>query len=44
MCGSHQGAGINCIRPIKGEKYGGICYGKKSSEIDSKMLMEYEIK
>ena len=27
MCGSYDGAGVNCIRPLKGEQYGAVCYG-----------------
>ncbi len=26
MCGSYDGAGVNCMKPLKGEKYGAICY------------------
>ena len=43
MCGSHQGSGVNCIRPIKGEKYGANCYGKKPP-LDNNLLKMYEIK
>lgn len=28
MCGSYNGAGVNCMAPLKGEKYGAICYSK----------------
>lgn len=28
MCGSYDGAGVNCMKPLKGEKYGAICYSK----------------
>ena len=28
MCGSYDGAGVNCTKPLKGEKYGAICYSK----------------
>lgn len=38
LCGSLNGAGVNCIKPIKNEIYSAICYGKKpTSEL-------YEIK